>query len=75
MRQTEKEKRGKGGRPKKAVKQNQFIGIKCTLIEKIYLKGKAKKFSLSLSEFVREAALKGQAVRQVKLIPKLFLKK
>lgn len=73
MTQTENTKRNKGGRPKKAIKQNHFIGIKCTLIEKIYLKRKAKMAGLSLSEFIREAALKGQPVRQIKLIPKEIL--
>ncbi len=66
-------KRNKGGRPKKAIKQKHFSGIKCTLIEKTYLKRKAKMAGLSLSEFIREAALKGQAVSQVKLIPKEIL--
>ena len=73
MQQVEGNKNGKGGRPKKAVRQNHFIGIKCTLIEKTYLKQKAKMVGLSLSEFIREAALKGQAVRQVKAIPKEIL--
>lgn len=73
MLQTKNTKRNKGGRPKKAVKQNYFIGIKCTLIEKTYLKRKAKMAGLSLSEFIREAALKGQTVSQVKLIPKEIL--
>lgn len=73
MQTTENAKRSKGGRPKKAIKQNHFIGIKCSLIEKTFLKQKAKSVGLSLSEFVREAALKGQAVRQFKLIPKDIL--
>lgn len=73
MLQTENIKRNKGGRPKKAIKQNYFIGIKCSLIEKTYLKRKAKTAGLSLSEFIREAALKGQAVSQVKLIPQEIL--
>lgn len=73
MQQAESRKNSKGGRPKKVVRQNYFIGIKCTLIEKTYLKQKAKMAGLSLSEFVRDTALKGQAVRQIKTIPKEIL--
>ena len=73
MQTTENAIRSKGGRPKKAIKQKEFIGIKCTMLEKTYLLQKAKETGLSLSEFIREAALKGQAVRQIKLIPKEIL--
>jgi hypothetical protein len=70
---TENVKKSKGGRPRKAIKQKEFIGIKCSMLEKIYLLQKAKAAGLTLSEFIREAALKGQAVRQIKLIPKEIL--
>jgi len=73
MESAERKKYSKGGRPKKVIKQNHFIGVKCSLIEKIHLKQKAKAAGLSLSEFMREAALNGQAVRQIKLIPKEIL--
>jgi uncharacterized protein (DUF1778 family) len=63
----------KGGRPKKAIKQNQFIGVKCSLQEKNLLKQKAETAGLSLSEFLREAALRGQLVRQIKGLPQEVL--
>jgi hypothetical protein len=73
MQTAENTKRSKGGRPKKAIKQKEFIGIKCSMLEKTYLVTKAKAAGLSLSEFIREGALKGQAVRQIRLIPKEIL--
>ncbi|MEP6466340.1 MAG: mobilization protein [Parafilimonas sp.] len=66
-------KKQKGGRPKKQVKQDEFIGIKCSLSEKEILKQKAETAGLRLSEFLRESALRGQAVRQIKTIPKEVL--
>lgn len=66
-------RKNKGGRPKKAIKQNQFIGVKCSLEEKNLLKQKAETAGLSLSEFLRETALRGQLVRQIKTIPQEVL--
>jgi siderophore synthetase component len=65
--------KNKGGRPVQAVKQNQFIGVKCSLIEKTLLKAKAKMVGLSLSEYLRESGLKGQAVSKIKVLPKEVL--
>ena len=59
----------KSGRPKKEIKQNEFIGVKCSVHEKNRLKQKAETAGLSLSEFLRETALRGQAVRQIKALP------
>jgi hypothetical protein len=61
--------KNKGGRPAKAVKQDHFIGVKCSLIEKTLLKGKAIILGLSLSEYLRESGLKGQAVSKIKTLP------
>jgi hypothetical protein len=61
--------KNKGGRPVKAVKQNHFIGVKCSLIEKTLLQEKAKILGLSLSEYLRESGLKGQAVSKIKTLP------
>lgn len=66
-------KKYKGGRPEKQIKQNQFIGVKCSLQEKAILKEKANSAGLSLSEFLRETTLRGQAVRQIKVLPKEVL--
>ncbi len=65
--------RNKGGRPKKTIKQKELIGVKCTLIEKIILKQKAKALGVSLSQYLRETGLKGQAVSKIKAFPKEIL--
>jgi len=65
--------RNKGDRPKKNIKQDAFIGVKCSLVEKTVLRQKAKVIGLSLSEYLREAGLKGQAVSKIKALPKEVL--
>ena len=65
--------RNKGGRPKKAIRQKEFIGVKCTLVEKILLKQKAKVVGVSLSEYLRQTGLNGQAVSKIKAFPKEIL--
>jgi hypothetical protein len=65
--------RNKGGRPKKAIKQKEYIGVKCSPIEKIMLKQKAKTIGLSLSEYLRETGLNGQTVSKTKAFPKEIL--
>jgi hypothetical protein len=65
--------RNKGGRPKKPIKQRKFIGVKCSLVEKIVLRQKAKNVGLSLSEYLRETALNGQVVSRTKAFPKEIL--
>ena len=66
-------KKSIGGRPKKLNKQDCFIGIKCSSSEKEILQQKAKASDLNLSEFLREAGLKRQAVSQNKALPKEIL--
>ena len=65
--------RNKGGRPRKTIKQKEVIPIKCSLIEKIMLKQKAKTVGVSLSEYLRQTGLKGQAVSKTKAFPKEIL--
>jgi hypothetical protein len=63
----------KGGRPKKQVKQNHFIGVKCSLIEKTMIRQRARIAGLTLSEYLRECGVKGQAVSNKKVLPKEVL--
>ena len=65
--------KNKGGRPVKQIKQDNFIGVKCSLIEKNLLQQKAKISGLSLSEYLRESGLKGQAVSKIKSLPQEIL--
>lgn len=65
--------RNKGGRPRKAIKQKEVIPVKCSLIEKIMLKQKAKAIGVPLSEYLRQGGLNGQAVSKTKAFPKEIL--
>lgn len=74
MSETKKERaRNKGGRPKKAIRRKEFIGVKCTLVEKIMLKQKARMIGVSLSEYLRQTGLNGQAVSKIKAYRKEIL--
>lgn len=66
-------KNSKGGRPKKDIKQDQYIGVKCSLVEKTLLKQKATDLNISVSEYLRETGLKGQVVSKIKTLPKEIL--
>ena len=65
--------RNKGGRPRKAIKQKEIIPVKCSLIEKITLKQRAKAIGVSLSEYLRQSGFNGQAVSKTKAFPKEIL--
>src|ERR1700712_2588074 len=65
--------RNKGGRPRKTIKQKELIPVKCSLIEKIMLKQKAKAIGVPLSEYLRQGGLNGQAVSNTKAFPKEIL--
>ncbi len=66
-------RRNKGGRPRKTIKQKEVIPVKCSLIEKILLKQKAKAIGVPLSEYLRQGGLNGQAVSKTKVFPKEIL--
>ena len=65
--------KSKGGIPEKAVKRNQLLGVKCTLVERTIIEFKAKNGNVSTSEFLRTLALKGQVDRKQKVLPKEVL--
>lgn len=50
-------KKGRGGRPKKAVKRDQLLGVKCTLLERTTIEQKAALYALTLSDFMRLTAV------------------
>ena len=67
-------KKGKGGRPRKAVKRDQLLGVKCTLLERKAIEHKAKENMLSVSEYLRELGLNSVATtRKQKSLPKEVL--
>ena len=65
--------RNKGGRPKKAVKKDQLLAVKCTLYERRAIEARAKSVNLSISEYLREIALTGKIDRRDKALPKEVL--
>jgi len=66
-------KRNKGGRPKKAVKKDQLLGVKCSLIERKAIEGKARLAGLSVSEYLRQMGLTGKIDCAEKALPKEVL--
>lgn len=66
-------RKNKGGRPKKAIKKDQLLNLKCTLIECKLIKAKARSANLSVSEYLREMGLTGKIDRREKALPKEIL--
>jgi hypothetical protein len=63
----------KGGRPKKAVKKDQLLGLKCSLFERKVIQAKAKLAKLTVSEYIRAMSLTGKIDSQEKALPKEVL--
>ena len=66
-------KRNKGGRPCKEIKRNKLLGVKCTSLEKITIKAKAKYSGLTVSEYLRELGMNGKIDMQKIMFPKEIL--
>ena len=73
MESVEKTKRHAGGRPKKPVRKDQQLAVMCNRVERKIIEAKAKNAGLSISEFLRTLALKGQVDRRIKTLPKEIL--
>lgn len=63
----------KGGRPKKAVKKDQLLGVKCSLIERKAIEANARSVNLTISEYLRKMALTGKIERSEIALPKAVL--
>jgi hypothetical protein len=63
----------KGGRPRKAVKMDQLLGVKCSLIERKAIEARAKSVNLSVSEYLRKMGLTGKIDRNDKALPREVL--
>jgi len=59
----------KGGRPKKTVKRNYALTVKCNIIERKVIERKAKDAGLTVSEYLRDSGLTGKIDRQKKPVP------
>ena len=66
-------KKNRGGRPKKEVKRDQLMAIKCTFYERKIIEAKAKKSNLSVSEYLREIGLTAKIDYRNKALPKEIL--
>lgn len=66
-------KKNKGGRPKKIVKRDQLLAIKCTLYERRIIEAKAKRSNLSVSEYLREIGTTTKIDFRKKALPKEVL--
>lgn len=66
-------KKNRGGRPKKAVKRDQLMAIKCTLYERKIIEAKAKKANITVSEYLREIGLTAKIDYRNKALPKEIL--
>ena len=62
--------RNKGGRPKKAIKKDQLLAVKCSLFERRAIEARAKSANLNTSEYLREIALTGKLTGGKRPCPK-----
>jgi len=62
----------KGGRPKKSVKRTEKMSAHCSSLERAVIEGRASSANLSVSEYIRRAALDAQII--VKSYPVEILK-
>lgn len=65
--------KNKGGRPRKAVKKDQLMAIKCTLEERRSIEERAQIANITVSEYLREIGLTGKIDRREKALPKEIL--
>jgi hypothetical protein len=73
MEEQNETKKNRGGRPKMAIKRDQLMAIKCTLYERKIIEAKAKKMSLTVSEYLREIGLTAKIDYRNKALPKEIL--
>jgi hypothetical protein len=71
----QKQRAGKRvGRPPKAVKKDQLLALKCSLLERKMIETKAKSALLSVSEYIREMVLNGKINRGKRTLPEEILR-
>lgn len=66
-------KNKKGGRPKKAIKKDQLLGVKCSLLERKVIESKARESNTSVSEYLRKLGLTGKVDMKIKTLLKEIL--
>jgi hypothetical protein len=73
MEEQNENKKNRGGRPKKVIKRDQLLAIKCTLYERKIIEAKAEKSNLTVSEYLREIGLTAKIDYRNKALPKEIL--
>ena len=73
MKRLNEQAKNKGGRPAKKIRKNQLITLKCSGIDKLMIKAKARKAGLSVSAFMLEISRTGSIVISEKTMPKEVL--
>lgn len=66
-------KNKKGGRPRKAIKKDQLLGVKCSLLERKVIESKARESNTSVSEYLRKLGLNGKVDMKIKTLSKDIL--
>lgn len=73
MRQVNQVVKTKGGRPKKNIKKDCRVSVRCSLIQRKAIQAKAKSANFSVSEFLLKMGLTGKIDRKEKVLPKEIL--
>jgi hypothetical protein len=65
--------KNKGGRPKKNIKKDCRVSVRCSFVQRKAMQVKAKSVDLSVSEYLLKMGLTGKIDRQEKVLPKEIL--
>ena len=65
--------KNKGGRPKKVIKKNQVLSVKCSILDRKVIAAKAKTANCTVSEYLLLMGLTGKVDMQKKVLPKEIL--
>ena len=66
--------KNKGGRPKKGLKKECRVSVRCSFIQRKAIQAKARAVNFSVSEYLLTMGLTGKIDRQEKTLPKEILK-
>jgi uncharacterized protein (DUF2225 family) len=73
MEQNENIRKKKGGRPKKSIKKDQLLPVKCDKEEMKKIEDRARMVGFSVSKFMRKIAVNGQIDRREIIFPREVL--
>ena len=73
MTQENEQFKKKVGRPRKGIKRDQFLAIKCNQWERSIIEAKARTSDLTISEYLRKMGVAGKIDRREKVFPKEVL--